>query len=312
MLARSPVSSMRVLCLTMIPGGGAMAPALRRLGYEPYHLMTCFQGGHASTHTTAWSEMLNGRRAFDGKLFAAYDSLVGPPATMLYDRILRECPGYTKVVLVVEPEKDRWAAEYDQAAERLAPTLRRIGSSKKFNAAFTNMIDEMVVKGGDLTSPSFTWVDDLHSTESERSSQEGATAMRPRAVALQQFEEGVKIRVPPGRLLVYRYGDGWDPLCAFLEKPIPDEPFPAYDNGVQLLINLVEKVLFVEVVRRWLTRLFGLWTLYMLFPYLGSGTAYFSELFREYSIASGRDAHPEAVAKSAETSLASEIEELPR
>ncbi len=30
----------------------------------------------------------------------------------------------------------------------------------------------------------------------------------------------------PERLLTYTIGDGWEPLCHFLGKPIPDTPFP--------------------------------------------------------------------------------------
>lgn len=32
----------------------------------------------------------------------------------------------------------------------------------------------------------------------------------------------VKALVPPERLLVYTPGDGWEPLCAFLGRPLPD------------------------------------------------------------------------------------------
>ena len=28
------------------------------------------------------------------------------------------------------------------------------------------------------------------------------------------------------RLLIMKMKDGWEPLCKFLGKPIPDEPFP--------------------------------------------------------------------------------------
>src|SRR5437660_1617933 len=31
---------------------------------------------------------------------------------------------------------------------------------------------------------------------------------------------------PTERLLVWRAGDGWEPLCRALELPVPDEPFP--------------------------------------------------------------------------------------
>lgn len=32
--------------------------------------------------------------------------------------------------------------------------------------------------------------------------------------------------VPKERLLEWTVNDGWEPLCKFLDKPIPDEPFP--------------------------------------------------------------------------------------
>jgi hypothetical protein len=32
--------------------------------------------------------------------------------------------------------------------------------------------------------------------------------------------------VSPDRLLVYEAGSGWEPLCAFLDCPVPDEPYP--------------------------------------------------------------------------------------
>jgi Sulfotransferase domain len=33
--------------------------------------------------------------------------------------------------------------------------------------------------------------------------------------------------VPADRLLVYEVTHGWEPLCAFLGVPVPDEPFPS-------------------------------------------------------------------------------------
>lgn len=32
--------------------------------------------------------------------------------------------------------------------------------------------------------------------------------------------------VPKERLLEWCVEDGWEPLCEFLGKPVPDEPFP--------------------------------------------------------------------------------------
>ncbi|PNP81069.1 hypothetical protein FNYG_05536 [Fusarium nygamai] len=32
--------------------------------------------------------------------------------------------------------------------------------------------------------------------------------------------------VPKEKLLEWTVEDGWEPLCKFLDKPVPDEPFP--------------------------------------------------------------------------------------
>lgn len=38
--------------------------------------------------------------------------------------------------------------------------------------------------------------------------------------------EAVKAEIPAERLLVYEVKEGWEPLCAFLEVPVLDAPFP--------------------------------------------------------------------------------------
>lgn len=32
--------------------------------------------------------------------------------------------------------------------------------------------------------------------------------------------------VPPEKLLVFEPKQGWEPLCKFLNRPVPDQPFP--------------------------------------------------------------------------------------
>lgn len=42
--------------------------------------------------------------------------------------------------------------------------------------------------------------------------------------------EQVQAAFPADRLLTYRVADGWAPLCAFLGRPVPEQPFPR-DNS---------------------------------------------------------------------------------
>jgi len=40
------------------------------------------------------------------------------------------------------------------------------------------------------------------------------------------YNEAVQRAIPSERLLVWEVGEGWGPLCEFLEVPVPDEPLP--------------------------------------------------------------------------------------
>jgi len=56
---------------------------------------------------------------------------------------------------------------------------------------------------------------------------QGAFDDRDRAIALfHRHNEEVRRTIPPGRLLVYDVASGWEPLCRFLDVPVPQLPFP--------------------------------------------------------------------------------------
>ena len=41
-----------------------------------------------------------------------------------------------------------------------------------------------------------------------------------------ELHEEVRALVPKEKLLEYQLGDGWEPICKFLDKDVPDQPFP--------------------------------------------------------------------------------------
>lgn len=47
--------------------------------------------------------------------------------------------------------------------------------------------------------------------------------------------------VPPGRLLVFEAKQGWEPLCAFLGVPVPDEPFPRVNSREEMAAGLGDR-----------------------------------------------------------------------
>jgi hypothetical protein len=52
--------------------------------------------------------------------------------------------------------------------------------------------------------------------------------------AYDAFFQEIRDLVPPERRLEYKLSDGWEPLCKFLDKPVPDVPFPVLNSSKQL------------------------------------------------------------------------------
>jgi hypothetical protein len=49
--------------------------------------------------------------------------------------------------------------------------------------------------------------------------------------AYERHNDAVRAGVPPDRLLEWRPGDGWAPICERLGRPVPSEPFPHVNNA---------------------------------------------------------------------------------
>ncbi|KAF4592276.1 hypothetical protein GQ602_002575 [Ophiocordyceps camponoti-floridani] len=49
-----------------------------------------------------------------------------------------------------------------------------------------------------------------------------------------RHHEQIRKMVAPDRLLEYRMGSGWEPICSFLNKPVPDDDFPWVNDSEAL------------------------------------------------------------------------------
>lgn len=52
-------------------------------------------------------------------------------------------------------------------------------------------------------------------------------------ITYRKYFEDIRASVPPTRRLEYTLGSGWEPLCTFLGKDIPDLPFPRLNDRAQ-------------------------------------------------------------------------------
>jgi hypothetical protein len=178
----------------------SLKAALERVGYGPcYHMIEVLTAPERGRH---WLEPgPGGSRDWDA-IFAGYRATVDWPAAAFWRELVERYPD-AKVLLSLR-DADRW---YESVMNTIHPAMMRElpsdapASLRDFRAMVYTLIVERTFGG----------------------------RLEDRAHAKRVFEEhnqAVIDAVPASRLLVYRPGDGWAPLCRFLGVPVPDEDFP--------------------------------------------------------------------------------------
>lgn len=194
-------------------GTHSLALALERLGFGPcYHILEVNKN---AGHLELWTDALDGKTVDWNKLFDSYVSSVEWPAIAFIPQVFAAFPE-AKVILTLRDSEDWFAS----AIATIFPGLE----SSKFNPnprnAESNAFKRRLI---------------LDTVFSGR--------YRDKAFAIEVYERHnrqVMDLVPPDQLLQYRVTEGWELLCSFLDKPVPDEPFPRKNDRESFIAQAPE------------------------------------------------------------------------
>ncbi len=185
--------------------------ALERLGFGPCHHM--FELGDNSKQTSLWQEIARGEKPEWDKVFADYQASVDWPSAR-YWREIAEHFSDAKVLLTIRDE-DSW---FDSVRRTIFPVMRdhiKMPSSPRR--------DRLAVAYEIIVNQTF----------------QGRMGEREYATQIyREYVAEVRRTIVPERLLAYEVSQGWAPLCAFLEVPVPDEAFPFTNTTQQFTSRL--------------------------------------------------------------------------
>ena len=177
-------------------GTDSMREALNILGFGPTHHM--FEVMSNPEQKALWRALAAGAKPDWEKLFAGYHSCVDWPSAHYWRELIAFYPK-ARVILTLRSAESWWAS----VEKTLLPVFRESKDEASLGVA---LIAKQVFGG------------------------------RPgdRAHAIATYEANlaaVKAEVPASRLLVHNLGDGWEPLCAHLGVPVPDQPYPSRNSA---------------------------------------------------------------------------------
>jgi Sulfotransferase domain len=207
--------------------------ALEKLGCSPcYHMRDLL--ADLDTGLPLWEEAVNGSPDWE-RIFGGAQSTVDWPSARYYRELMDYYPD-AKVLLSVR-DGEEWAASMQQTVWG----VYHGDSVLHYVCRARAVLDPLWSRYMDLMTR-MTW-DEGGALEGDTSTTAGLVA------AMERWNEKVKQTVPPERLLAWDLRDGWEPLCEFLELPVPDEPLPQLNDSASFREGIIGGGL--DVVNDW-------------------------------------------------------------
>jgi hypothetical protein len=209
--------------------------ALEMLGLAPCYHMVNVLGD--LDEAQVWRRALDGEGPWD-EVFDGFQATVDWPGSFFYRELIDVYPD-AKVLLSVR-EADTWERSmrdtiwglfYGDVLMRDLSTARARVDPKWHG--YIEMMKEMWRRSGLISDAADTDSDSMRS-------------------AMERFNEEVQLTVPSDRLLVWSASDGWEPLCRFLDVPVPSTPFPHLNDSREFADRIVDGALLV--LREWRAR----------------------------------------------------------
>lgn len=189
-------------------GTASLKVALEELGIgRCYHMSEILQNPAC---TQDWIDAANGNADWD-KIFSGYTATVDNPGCGFWRELADYYPN-AKVILTIR-DAEKWYESTDETIHSL-----QFASFIK-NSPWGEMVQKTVYDTMDNRMQDRDFMVSFFNKRSEE----------------------IISTIAPERILVYRVKEGWEPLCKFLDVPVPSSEFPRIntrDETKELIANM--------------------------------------------------------------------------
>ena len=181
-------------------GTRSLKDALELLDFGPCHHME--EVFPSPEQVTLWHAVSIGEPLDHVRIFNGFSSQIDWPGAHVWRELAEAYPD-AKLIHSVRPDESWWNSFSGTIGKFLTiyPTMELPPQIRVMSDAIKEMIGEQTFAG-------------------QFEDKDKALA------AYHQREADVRAAIPAERLLVFDVAQGWEPLCGFLEVPVPAVPFP--------------------------------------------------------------------------------------
>jgi hypothetical protein len=206
-------------------GTSSFKKAMDILNLGPcYHMVEVF----ANKDAAFWTRLADKKPYdFDEVFRGKYQSLCDLPACIYWKDILAKYPDAKVVLTTRSPES--WYKSVTDTIYRFQPG----GPFIKFGTRISQFLG--------LPTPGFA---EMMSKLVDRGAHNYDYSKEGLVSWFKKRNESIVAECPKDKLLVFEAKDGWEPLCKFLDVPIPDVPYPhendtANMQRIEMALNAV-------------------------------------------------------------------------
>lgn len=198
-------------------GTTSLKAALERLDFAPCHHMQ--EVGAHPEQVELWRRTLDGSPVDWGSVLRGYRAAIDWPSAHFWRPLAQAYPDAKVILTVRDPH-----AWYASLRDTIFTLLRDPGAApRELQPVVTGMrslLDRM-------------WRDTFGTALAD-----GMPEEHQAVEVFQRHTAQVTDALPADRVLVYETGQGWEPLCAFLDVAVPDEPYPRLNDRASALTRL--------------------------------------------------------------------------
>lgn len=187
--------------------------ALNQLGVGPCHHMEAVLHNMA-TQVPLWNATLDGNPDWSQN-YKGFASAVDWPTAGFFRELMEVYPSAKFVLTERGPEN--WADSFGSTIYKLLAGREQGPPEMR---EWLEMVDGVIAKTG---FPAGLDRDDLVN-------------------GFKAHNDAVKATIPASQLLIFEVKQGWGPLCEFLDKPVPSEPFPRTNDRAEFWDRVTGKV----------------------------------------------------------------------
>lgn len=192
----------------------SLKTGLEMLGFAPcHHMMEMAKVPHTAD---GWRRAALGENVDFAALLEGYEASCDWPSAAFWKPLSERFPD-AKVILTERPEEKWWASISRTIFVSLSSPREQVSPERRKQR---DMAEEVILNytfGGNVTNKEHV------------------------LSVYRAHNAAVKATIPPERLLVFDGADGWEPICSFLEVPVPDEAYPNTNSTAEFRDRMLER-----------------------------------------------------------------------